>query len=358
VTELPADVLARPAEEAVRLVALHQLDAAAAALERLDRPDDAEALHDFRVALRRLRSLLRAYRPYVKGSMRKRLRDRLRALADATSTGRDAEVLAAWARAQLPSLTARERTGGRWLLARLDERRALGERVAELRRDFAKAERRLRQRLQTYRLTVDVGRAPGGATLAVAMAEAVRAQAAELEARLAGDAGEPAQIHAARVAGKRLRYTLEPAAARADVAALVERLKDLQDVLGELNDAHVAGRELAAAVEDAGAERARALYQQALDAPDVTPRPGRRADQRPGLVALARRARERWTQGLRRLHADWSRSPAFFARVEAVAAALEAGAAPAPPHAPPARAPRPREPARRGWRARVDAPEG
>ena len=61
-SSLPADLLDRPAEEAVRRIALRELDRAERAREALVRGDDPEALHDFRVAIRRLRSHLRAYR--------------------------------------------------------------------------------------------------------------------------------------------------------------------------------------------------------------------------------------------------------------------------------------------------------
>src|SRR5207245_9246969 len=59
----PAGLLARPAPAAAALVGLTLLDEARAACGRLDAPDDSEALHDFRVALRRLRTLLRSFRP-------------------------------------------------------------------------------------------------------------------------------------------------------------------------------------------------------------------------------------------------------------------------------------------------------
>ena len=73
----PAELLARPAAEATRLIALGYLDDASAAATRLDDPEDEEALHDFRVALRRLRSTLRAYRPQLRESARRSSRDRL-----------------------------------------------------------------------------------------------------------------------------------------------------------------------------------------------------------------------------------------------------------------------------------------
>jgi CHAD domain-containing protein len=55
----------------------------------MDEPSDKEALHDFRVALRRLRSLMRAYQAYLRGSQAKKLRQRLKALAGSTNLARD-----------------------------------------------------------------------------------------------------------------------------------------------------------------------------------------------------------------------------------------------------------------------------
>ena len=53
-----AALLPRPPEEGARRLALSYLDQAARARPRLADPADAEALHDFRVGLRRLRSCL------------------------------------------------------------------------------------------------------------------------------------------------------------------------------------------------------------------------------------------------------------------------------------------------------------
>src|SRR5205085_10514260 len=84
------ELLDRPRDEACRAVALKYLDEAAAAKARLGH--DEEALHDLRVALRRFRSTLRAWRA-VLGRLRGRLRSSLRRIIDATGGARDAEVL-------------------------------------------------------------------------------------------------------------------------------------------------------------------------------------------------------------------------------------------------------------------------
>ena len=106
---LPQYLLDLPAEEAARLIALALLDRTADAARRLADPTDPMALHDFRVAIRRLRSCLQAYRPEIDGSLSRRLRRRLTRLAQITRRSRDLEVHLAWERAQEPSLTAGQR---------------------------------------------------------------------------------------------------------------------------------------------------------------------------------------------------------------------------------------------------------
>src|SRR6266571_2831342 len=76
VTKRPGGLLARPAPAAAALVGLTLLDEARAACGRLEAPDDAEALHDFRVAARRLRTLLRSFRRELGGAVAKKLQRR------------------------------------------------------------------------------------------------------------------------------------------------------------------------------------------------------------------------------------------------------------------------------------------
>ena len=59
---LPPDVLQRPVNEIIHRVALAFLDEARAGCVRLRDPDDETALHDFRVAIRRLRSTLSTWK--------------------------------------------------------------------------------------------------------------------------------------------------------------------------------------------------------------------------------------------------------------------------------------------------------
>ena len=86
--KLTAHNLIRPALEA--LIERIQRDAKRVVGSK----DDDEAVHDFRVGLRRLRTLLRAARTVYGKKKVKRLEAQAKAFGDATSALRDAEVLA------------------------------------------------------------------------------------------------------------------------------------------------------------------------------------------------------------------------------------------------------------------------
>ena len=326
----PADLLARPAAEATRLIALGYLDDASLAATRLEDPRDDEALHDFRVALRRLRSTLRAYRPQLRGSARRSSRDQLGSIADATNRSRDTDVALAWLRPLASDLTSRERVGLRELIGRLEQRRedVYGKTVARVRRSFAKAAKRLRKRLGEYRQTVQPADA-APASFDMVAAAAITEHAADLGRRLA-EVRSPDQfdeVHAARIAAKRLRYLLEPLGVGIPGGAtLVRPLRELQDLLGELCDTRVLAAEVETAVTTAAAARARRLFDLALADVDAAER--RRAarvnNERPGLLAVAQRLRARRDALFTRLRTPWLRTAGaeFLRDVESAAQAL------------------------------------
>jgi len=117
---MSSGLLSRSPEEGARLLALSFLDQAAAARPRLSDPADGEGLHDFRVGLRRLRSCLKAYDPWL--DVPKKLARRLKRLAGSTGPGRDAEVQIEWLRGRSSHLSSHHRAG----LSRLGVRPAGG----------------------------------------------------------------------------------------------------------------------------------------------------------------------------------------------------------------------------------------
>jgi CHAD domain-containing protein len=318
-------LLSRPPEEGARLLALSFLDQAAAARPRLGDAADAEALHDFRVGLRRLRSCLRSYGPWLEDSLPKGLMKKLRRLARSTGPGRDAEVQVEWLRGRRSHLSARHRAGLSWLLARLEElrREAYEAMSREVERELAEIESKLRARLSVYRTEVHLDGDAHRVTLAEVTAAILRREVAELEAGLAGigGAGDEEEAHRARISAKRVRYLLEPVAGEIPGAApVVKRFKVLQDLLGELHDAHVLERELAAGLEAAAAERARRLLEVSLaEEPDERLlRAERRRAVESGLLALARLNRARRDGLFASLEEEWlaGRAEAFLRQVE------------------------------------------
>jgi CHAD domain-containing protein len=352
VARRPADLRTRPAPAAVAMVGLSLLDAARAAAGRLSDPDDAEALHDFRVALRRLRTLLRSFRDEVGDVVTKKLQRRLRDLARSTNAARDAEVQLAWIQAHKAELGGGSRPGMPWLMARVESRRERA--YTGVREDgppeFRQLDRRIRRALT--RALADA--TPGHPAFATATGGLVRAHVTELEQELEAARGtrDEAAIHRARIAVKRLRYLLEPL--QEDIsqgAAIIDRLKQLQDLLGELHDLHVLAAELGDATADAAAERARRQHDAALRGPTAThKKPGRPTPASAGLIALARLAAQ-WEERLfARLASEWL-DDGLAALLQDVLQLGEALAVPPPLPPPRLRAAAPRRAATRPARA-------
>lgn len=316
--KLPADLLARPAEEAVRRLALVQLEKATAARAQLIEGDRDEALHDFRVALRRLRSLLRSHRgAFTVGFPKKSVR-RLGALARGTNPGRDAEVQLAWLATLEGGLRTTERAGYRELVRELALRRDESYRELEraVARDFARLGEELGARLLAYQVHVDLERPSRPPSFAGATREALtraRDDAFDKLDRIAAVADEAAG-HAARIAAKRLRYLVEPLAPWIEAAARpVELLKGLQDLLGELRDGQLLAAHVGEALAKIESKRAQKLIASTLEASGAQPAPpsdapvpppvGRR--ERAGLIAVARRLGARRSELFRLLERDW-----------------------------------------------------
>jgi CHAD domain-containing protein len=289
------DLLDRRPEEGARLVALDLVADVDAAGARLAAGNDTEALHDFRVAIRRLRSTVRAYRPWLRGGVRPKDERRLRKLSRATTAARDAEVHLEWLEAQRSALAPRDQAGLAWLTARLAARRADVGGAVLLRR-WQRAGGRLRRRLLRFEVRLDAeaeDRAPPAVrdVLAPLVLDQLEALGRRL-ARVRGAADE-VRAHRARIEGKRLRYLLEPLRgnAHADASRAVKQLKGLQDVLGELHDAHALAAEVAAALDAADGD-------EDADGADASPRGGLRVvdrllrERRDALWAQLERARQ------------------------------------------------------------------
>jgi CHAD domain-containing protein/CYTH domain-containing protein len=309
--ELPKDFLDQPVERASRIVALDLLRGVDATRLRLIDPTDIEALHDFRVAVRRLRSWIRAFRPYVSSSVGKKDRQRLQRVADATSTARDTEVQLAWLLSREEQLEPTERVGASHLRRRLELRKydADASLHQEIARDLARAVDSLSLSLPVYAIRSRVDEPPRIHPMSAALADLVARHAGSLRDRLRHVRSVDDQVlaHDARIEGKRLRYLLEPVCEIIEGADdVIADLKVLQNVIGEMHDAYVLSREVMAEAETSSPT-------------DVG---------RPGIVALARALREREIAAFEVLGRDWlegcALSLAFFASVAQLTARLAA----------------------------------
>jgi CHAD domain-containing protein len=291
-----------------------------AAAERLGKPHDREALHDFRVALRRLRSSIRAYRPYLKDGISKKMRKELRNLTSSTNAARDVEVQLAWLEAQFEQLNEKERHGLTWLVKRLDEKNAEpdAERFERVTAHVTRIRKVLTKSLSSWR--VHLHEATKGDSFREVIGSLIGKQVDSLSAQLRaiGSADDDARAHAARIRAKRLRYLLEPLSKSVPQArSPVQQLKELQDVLGDLHDANLLVSTIGAAMEDLALEGARRLHRQALQpSPDRTSEsaglvglPGPAAptgeDEHAGLLALASLLRRRRENLFSKIDSRW-----------------------------------------------------
>ena len=247
--------------------------------------EDPEAVHQARVATRRIRSTLRTFSKLLDEEWTDRLRADLKWLADLLGQVRDTDVLLERFSGHLAELPAADAKAGRWLLARLagqrdDARRRLLGAMAS----------------QKYLVLLDdlVAAAAAPALLPGADGPAAEVMPALVakpwkklrkEVRGAGDDPPDHELHQIRIRAKRARYAAEavepvigkPAGDFADaVADIQSELGDHQDaVVGEawLREAAGAGRRPAVlvagmliAAERASAASTRDGWRQVWDA--------------------------------------------------------------------------------------------
>jgi CHAD domain-containing protein len=295
-------ILGEPAELGARRIGLELLAKVRAARDRLDDPSDRHALHDFRVALRRLRSWLRAAGPQLRDTLRHKTERRLARIAHVTGTSRDLEVHIAWAKRARRDIPHRARPGAEWLLRHL--RGLKKDADAELRevidRDFTKAVRQTGRALEQYMARVaDDGPRFGEIASALVAREAAAFQTA---VRQVSGQGHRAEAHAARIATKRLRYALEDlASVGVQVGSITDELKQLQDTLGELHDAQQFGIELATMTSNLVADRPPARHETGR----ARQRRAAKADPVVGLRTMLKQLRRTETKAFRAFQRSW-----------------------------------------------------
>jgi CHAD domain-containing protein len=199
---------------------------------------DPDELHKLRVAIRRMRALLRAARPFLDDERAESLRGELRELGGAIGPARDADVFLAYLKKATAELDE-DPDAVAQLLARGEDARREAYGTARAALD-SPAFARLLQELDAFCSSV-VLRDGSLNGLVHSEARKLRRAMADVEADEA--------LHNARIKAKRVRYAAE-AAGEKDV---VTRATRLQDVVGEHQDAVVAEARLRAMSEPATA---------------------------------------------------------------------------------------------------------
>lgn len=200
---------------------------------------DPEDLHKFRVATRRIRSLLRSTRGQLgdRGGECERLRAELKWLASVLGEVRDRDVLIEYLVGELDSLDGAPLGA---LLELVDEERDQARRELVVALDSARF----------AKLRASLGHPPAlreGETLRKAARSEFRRLRRTVEALPEDPVDE--ELHEARIRVKRARYAAEAAGGG---GSFVKRAKELQEALGEHQDAVVAERRVRELLARAG----------------------------------------------------------------------------------------------------------
>jgi CHAD domain-containing protein len=212
---------------------------------------DTEFLHDFRVAVRRTRSLLGQIREVFPPDDVARFASEFSWMGRLTGPPRDLDVLLLALRGAIDGVEARDL---RALTTVLEEARQR----EQVRLEEALASDRYRRLIDDWTAFLDRGPdasdtsgAPPAPNAARPLVDVVSDRAWRLSRRVARsvvDARSPAaELHAVRIAAKKLRYLVDVTPAfyeAADLERILDALKRLQRVLGDFNDAEVQERRL------------------------------------------------------------------------------------------------------------------
>jgi CHAD domain-containing protein len=205
---------------------------------------DIRGVHQARVASRRLREAVPVLATDLKGAKAKKALAKIRRLTKSLGTVRELDVtlllldeMAAGERFPRPAL---EEVRGRVISQRAKGRAVMLKRVANVRVD--KLDRRLVAVSAALALSNGVGWRDTLASRLVKRAKALSVAMAE-----AGRMYAPEQLHAVRIAAKKLRYALELAADAGAKSASrpVRVVKRTQETLGRLHDLQVLERQVA-----------------------------------------------------------------------------------------------------------------
>lgn len=218
------------------------------ALDPMVRGDEPDAVHQMRIATRRLRSTLQSFRRFFTESETEPLVAELRWLGAVLGEARDAEVLGGHIQAHVANLPVEDVVGP--VAARIQghfagvaaDAQAAGLKALDSRRYFALLDR-LDELIAAAPETKAAGR-PAIEVLPASVRQAYKRTSRRMKHALAepGGTGGDVALHQARKAAKRARYAGEAVVPVFGVRAsrFAKNMKRLQSVLGAHQDAVIA----------------------------------------------------------------------------------------------------------------------
>jgi CHAD domain-containing protein len=215
---------------------------------------EPEAVHKFRVAVRRLRALLRSLGSGVDRIWADQLRSELGWLGRALGEVRDRDVLLLQLRAQLDELEATDRAAAEKLVQRLERERTEARAALEA----VLGSGRYLTLLARLEEAADEPRWVAGDEQPVEQLAAKEFRKLRKAAAVLRLDATDEQLHETRIRAKRARYAAEVAEPVVGKPArrVIERAKEFQDASGEHQDAVVAEQTLRRLAEDAEPELA------------------------------------------------------------------------------------------------------
>ncbi len=267
-----------PMAEAVRKVMYHQYQVMLANEAGCRCGKSIDAVHDMRVATRRLRVAFRLFGSYYKRNQVRDLEQDLRRTGRTLGAARDLDVFNKTARQYLRTLPKQQRKDLDPLLASWKRQRQIAHRELVNYLDSPRYQRlveKLGDFLTTTGAGVPAGKQPPAARIEIRHVlgstlwqryEAVRAYEVVLPA------APPETLHALRIECKYLRYTLEffQEVLGFGAAPLIRQINAVQDHLGEIQDAEVASQLLAEYLAKAYRAQVAVSAAEAVDLDGVT----------------------------------------------------------------------------------------
>jgi CYTH domain-containing protein/CHAD domain-containing protein len=236
-------LLSAPAAYSARLLCRHHAHRANSAFSNIETGGSpgVSARHDLRVALRRLRVTLEAYRSVLKDTVPEKLERRTQTLARKLGVARDRDVMHELMQHVAMSRTAPQRAALDGIEIHEPHDHDGESDVTEIRRRWLRIEASLRDATETWSEQHRIDEPRGATSFGTIAADALDRAADRVARRCAAASrrDDMTALHSARLALKTARYLLAPLATSADDApALLDALRDAQNQLGEIHDAH------------------------------------------------------------------------------------------------------------------------